>query len=116
MKTILTIMLLLTSGISFGFVTKEKSGNLAKEQHTKIPKVSYTLPGKELVSLAGKILYKKTPQEDMYLYLLRPERKTKKPLPAIIYFTGGGWVNGSVDSQIANAAWFRDQGIIGITA
>ena len=68
------------------------------------------------MSLAEKILYKKTPQEDLYLYLLRPLRKTKKPLSAIVYFTGGGWVEGSVDSQIANAAWFRDHGIIGITA
>lgn len=83
---------------------------------TAIPKVSYTLPGKEIVALAEKILYKKCPQEDMYFYLLRPEGSGKNPLPAIVYFTGGGWVNGSVDSQIPNAAWFRDHGIIGITA
>jgi acetyl esterase len=42
--------------------------------------------------------------------------RTKKNLPAIVYFTGGGWVNGEVEAQIANAAWFRDHGIIGITA
>lgn len=81
-----------------------------------LPLVSYTLPGTQLMALAEKILYKKTLQEDMYLYLLRPAGKHKKPLPAIIYFTGGGWVSGSVDSQIPNAAWFRDQGIIGIGA
>jgi acetyl esterase/lipase len=32
----------------------------------------------------------------MYLYLLRPMSKTDKVLPAIVYFTGGGWVNGNV--------------------
>jgi acetyl esterase len=37
-------------------------------------------------------------------------------LPAIVYFTGGGWVGGDVEGQIPNAAWFRDQGIIGIDA
>lgn len=109
-------MILLASGISFGFVIDIKSNSQTQQQPAKIPKVSFTLPGKELMSLSEKIIYKKTPQEDLCLYLLRPERKTKKALPAIIYFTGGGWVNGTVDSQIANAAWFRDQGIIGITA
>lgn len=79
-------------------------------------KVSYTLSGKNLEALAEKILYKKTPQEDMYLYLLRPLSKTNKPLPAIVYFTGGGWVNGDVEGQIPNPAWFRDKGIIGIEA
>ena len=79
-------------------------------------KVSYTLSNKNLVNLAEKILYKKTPQEDMYMYLLRPNTKSKKALPAIVYFTGGGWVRGTVESQIANPAWFRDHGIIGIQA
>ncbi len=83
---------------------------------TVIPEVSYILPGDSLVSLAESYLYKKTPQEDMYLYLLRPTGKSGKALPAIVYFTGGGWVDGRVSYQIANAAWFRDHGIIGITA
>lgn len=98
--------------------TSVSSGDVigSKQSLMKLPNVSYTLSGVELVALAEKILYKKCPQEDMYLYLLRPEGSSKKPLPAIVYFTGGGWVNGSVDSQIPNAAWFRDHGIIGITA
>lgn len=77
---------------------------------------SYKLPGTTLKALAEKYLYKKTPQGDLYLYLLRPVNKAKKSLPAIVYFTGGGWVNGNVEGQIANAAWFRDHGIIGIDA
>jgi|GEM_PF-126883 len=77
---------------------------------------SYKLSGRSLTALAEKILYKKTPQENMYLYLLRPIVKTKRELPAIVYFTGGGWVDGNVEGQIPNAAWFRDQGIIGIDA
>jgi acetyl esterase/lipase len=79
-------------------------------------KESYKLSGKNITALAEKILYKKTPQEDMYLYLLRPKVKRQKNLAAIVYFTGGGWVNGNVEGQIPNAAWFRDQGIIGIEA
>lgn len=77
---------------------------------------SYRLSELNLIDLAEKILYKKTPQEDLYLYILRPLNAKKKDLPAIIYFTGGGWINGNVAYQIPNAAWFRDHGIIGITA
>ncbi|MFN8257775.1 MAG: alpha/beta hydrolase [Bacteroidales bacterium] len=77
---------------------------------------SYLISGKNLTALAQKILYKKTPQEDLYLYVLNPLHKMKIALPAIVYFTGGGWVGGAVEYQIANAAWFRDNGIIGITA
>ena len=79
-------------------------------------KESYKLSGANLMALAEKILYKKTPQGDMYMYLLRPAGGSKEPLPAIVYFTGGGWVGGDVEGQIPNAAWFRDQGIIGIDA
>lgn len=77
---------------------------------------SYKLTGRNLAALAEKILYKKTPQEDMYMYLLRPLHQTTKALPAIVYFTGGGWVGGDVYGQIPNPAWFRDHGIIGIEA
>jgi acetyl esterase len=77
---------------------------------------SYKLSGENLAALAEKVLYKKTPQEDMYLYILRPLVKSQKALPAIVYFTGGGWVNGDVYGQIPNPAWFRDHGIIGIEA
>lgn len=75
---------------------------------------SYKLSGKKLESLAEKILYKQTLQGELYMYLLRPVSYCKKPLPAIVYFSGGAWVGGSVESQIANPAWFRDLGIIGI--
>jgi acetyl esterase len=93
------------------------SQSISDKSHKNVmPAQSYTLTGDQLVSLAEKYLYKKTPQEDMYLYLLRPAGRTKKALPAIVYFTGGGWVDGMVAYQIANAAWFRDHGIIGITA
>ncbi len=76
---------------------------------------SYKLPGKSLVTLAEKILYKKTPQGDLYFYLLRPLNKSDKPLPAIVDFHGGSWVGGSVDMLISSSAWFRDHGMIAIT-
>lgn len=102
--------------ISSKLLTEQK--NRLKDTVTSLAGVqeSYKLSGKNLTALAEKILYKKTTQEDMYLYLLRPDEKKEKALPAIVYFTGGGWVSGNVEGQIPNAAWFRDHGIIGIDA
>jgi acetyl esterase len=109
-KNMKRILLLVFSGL----LSWQLSAQLAGK--SKDYSESYKLPGDTLKALAEKILYKKTPQEDMYLYLLRPAGKVSMPLPAIVYFTGGGWVSGNVEGQIPNPAWFRDHGIIGIDA
>lgn len=80
------------------------------------PNATYTQSGEDLMRSAEKILFKKTPQEDLHLYVLRPAHLAPGPLPAIVYFAGGGWVNESVAAQIPVAAWFRDHGLIAITA
>ncbi|MDP3432742.1 MAG: hypothetical protein Q8T04_07240 [Bacteroidota bacterium] len=95
----------------FFFILIIISGNLSAQTPFSSEKIdsatslstvqdSYKLSGKNLAALAEKILYKTTPQEEMYLYILRPLGKKKKALPAIVYFTGGGWVNGNVYGQI----------------
>jgi acetyl esterase len=80
------------------------------------PSNTFLIPGDTLCATAEKVVYKKTPQGELLLYILRPEINRTAPLPAIVYFTGGGWVGGEPRDQIANAAWFRDRGMIGITA
>lgn len=77
---------------------------------------TYLNPDTELLDSAEKILYKETPQEKLHLYLLRPADRPARPVAAIVYFTGGGWVKGRPTGMIGNAAWFRDLGIIGIAA
>jgi acetyl esterase len=98
------------------FFCKCGKSNPSNSKENKLPTVSFTLPGEELMKLAEKYRYKKTPQADLCLNLLHPEEKAKGAIPTIVYFCGGGWVDGNVAPQIPNAAWFRDQGIIGITA
>lgn len=115
MKQLLIIGLLL---ISCGIVTAQTVTSAQScDSVTSLTSVkeSYKLSGRNLVALSEKILYKKTPQTDLYLYLLRPSVHTRKALPAIVYFFGGGWVGGDVSAQIPTAAWFRDHGIICIT-
>jgi len=115
MKQLFFIILILFSGTLFGKTPflPEKPDSATSLSAVK---ESYKLSGHHLAALAGKVLYKETPQEDLYLYILRPQIKSETALPAIVYFTGGGWVNGNVYGQIPNPAWFRDHGIIGIEA
>lgn len=115
MKKLFILFLILLTGTlqaQTSFV-REKTDSVTSLENVKW---SYKLSGRNLAALAEKILYKKTPQADLYLYILRPLGKHKNPLPAIVYFTGGGWVGGDVYGQIPNPAWFRDHGIIGIEA
>ena len=109
---ILPVIFFILADTSFAVNDTVKKVTLIKQTDSLI----YTLPGTELVAMAQKILYKKTPQEDMYLYVLYPAGNKKKLLPAIVYFTGGGWNTGNVADEIPTAAWFRDHGLIGITA
>ena len=121
-RKVLILLLILFSGALPGWhrvpLSCAGSGNGQFEPGSSLDAIqeSYQLPGKSLVGFAEKLLYKKTPQEDMYLYLLPPRGRVKRALPAIVYFVGGGWVNGNVEYQIPNAAWFRDHGIVAITA
>lgn len=100
--------------ICFGITLFAQSGMALKP--AVLPGVSYVLSGDTLVNLAEKHVYKNTAQGDLSLYILYPETNNKKPVAAVIYFFGGGWVKGTVNGQIANAAWFRDHGIVGICA
>ena len=70
----------------------------------------------DLLARTEKILYKRTPQEDLYFYLMRPHKAPKAPLPVIVYFSGGGWNANNVTWTIQECAWFRDHGIIAIAA
>ena len=71
-------------------------------------------PRGDLLAASEKFLYKKTPQEDLYAYLLRPVGGKQQPRPAILYFSGGGWSANNVTWVIQECAWFRDHGIIAI--
>lgn len=115
MKKLLFVLLILLSGTLFA-ETPFAPAKPDSATSLSTVKDSYLLSGRHLAALAQKVRYKETPQEDLYLYILRPQIKSDKALPAIVYFTGGGWVAGDVYGQIPNPAWFRDHGIIGIEA
>ena len=71
----------------------------------------------ELLATADPHVYKRTPQGELSLYVLRPAaRFRRRPTMAVVYFTGGAWRHGGPENMIANAAWLRDCGAVGISA
>ena len=64
---------------------------------------------------AERVVYKTTEQGELALFVLRPA-VADRPLPAVVYFTGGGWKSGEPHHMVGNAAWFRDRGVVGIAA
>ena len=86
MKQLLFILLILFSGTLSATTPflPEKSGSATLLSSVK---ESYKLSGYHLAALARKVLYKETPQEDLYLYILHPQIKSETALPAIVYFT-----------------------------
>lgn len=95
------------------FPVMERDAGLYRISFTTRPK-NHLMQRGDLLAAAERILYKKTPQEDLYCHLLRPMGDAKTARPAILYFSGGGWNANNVTWVIQECAWFRDHGVIGI--
>ena len=70
----------------------------------------------ELLATAEPHVYATTPQGELSLFVLPRKRVASATTMAVVYFTGGGWRHGSPENMIANAAWLRDRGAVGIVA
>ena len=84
MKKVLVVLLICLNSAFFS--AAEPFSIVKSDSVTSLSQVkeSYKLSGHHLAALAEKVLYKKTPQEDLSLYILRPQVKSGKALPAIV--------------------------------
>jgi acetyl esterase len=65
----------------------------------------------------AEVVYKKTPQADLKLHLYRPaDWKASDKRPAIVFFFGGGWKNGSHVQFTHQAEYFASRGLVCATA
>ena len=62
------------------------------------------------------ILYKKTQSTDLKLHVFNPKINIQKKRPAIIFFFGGGWNNGSPEQFYKQARYFSNLGIVSFSA
>lgn len=63
------------------------------------------------------IRYKQIDTVNLYLEIYRPEKKEiRKPLPAIVFFFGGGWRNGDRHHFLEQAKYFSKRNMVCILA
>ncbi|MCX5685334.1 MAG: alpha/beta hydrolase, partial [Planctomycetota bacterium] len=60
-----------------------------------------------------EFVYKKTPQGDLKIYVhLPPDWKATDKRPAIVFFFGGGWTNGTVGQFLPQATYLASRGMV----
>ena len=66
---------------------------------------------------ADKQLYKHTPNARLHLHLFFPtEHRGADRRPAIVFFFGGSWVNGTPKQFVPHCRYLASRGMVGITA
>jgi acetyl esterase/lipase len=63
-----------------------------------------------------EVVYKKTPQAELKLHIYYPEQKGGQPLPAILFFFGGGWTGGNHGHFATHSKYLASRGMIAVTA
>ena len=61
------------------------------------------------------IIYKKTNNKNMFLYITYPKTE-KNNLPCIVFFNGGGWVSRKMEQFDSYCKYFANKGFICIRA
>lgn len=62
------------------------------------------------------ILYKKVKKDKLYLHMFYPKKKSKKRVPAAIFFFAGGWSSGNAKQFYPQAQHLAEKGMVGISA
>ncbi|MFN7562645.1 MAG: alpha/beta hydrolase fold domain-containing protein [Prosthecobacter sp.] len=75
----------------YGRSDMNRNDSLSLEELSKVTVPTLSSKGEQKLNL----LYKKTAEEDLYLDLYYPEKRSTTKLPIIIYTHGGGWTTGS---------------------
>lgn len=63
-----------------------------------------------------EVVYKSSPQAELKLHMYAPETSTSELLPAVLFFFGGGWVNGSHKHFAPHSKYLASRGMIAVTA
>lgn len=63
-----------------------------------------------------EIVYKSVGGMDLKLHVFDPAPDTKKPMPAIVFFFGGGWSGGSPEQFYHQSNYLAAQGVLAISA
>jgi len=86
---------------------------IASRWHDALKKV---LPAPPAWREPKVVVYKKTKQRDLSLSIFSPGgKKPESPVPAIVYFFGGGWAQGTPIQFYRECNYFSDRGMVAIS-
>lgn len=89
------------------------SPSIAQEKAKKRPAPKLT----EQAIRSEQRLYRKTPEGELFLHLyFPPDWKKADARPAIVFFFGGGWKNGSYQQFVPQAEYFASRGLVAASA
>lgn len=64
-------------------------------------------------TLPERVIYKRIDTLELYMDVYRPEQAGKgEPLPAMVFFFGGGWIRGSTEQFRPHAEYFSKRGLV----
>ena len=87
---------------------------LSAQAQQKVPKQSGEHP--PVITGASVETYRRVGDTELKLWIFNPERKDAKPLPAIVFFFGGGWSSGTPTQFEKQSLHFASRGMIAIVA
>ena len=109
-----TVSILLTALI-LGAAALVPPDNAAAKPKKKAGKSKWG--GPDLTGVRKReIVYKKASGIDLKLHVFEPEKKPDKPVAAIVFFFGGGWVGGTPSQFFRQSAYLAQRGMVAMSA
>jgi acetyl esterase/lipase len=73
-------------------------------------------PQPETISGATSHVYKSVDGIDLRIHVFGPQTLNGSPVPAIVFFFGGAWTNGSVEQFVPQAKYLANRGMVAAVA
>ena len=90
--------------------TPVSAAGIAKDEVATIPGSQITMEGSD------KVIYKKTEQGDLYLFIFKPQGwKAADKRSVIVFFHGGAWVHGSPVQFEKQCRYLASRGMVAVT-
>ena len=91
--------------------------DLRHAQSAKSGKNKAAKTGKHAEPTGTPHVYKKVGDRELKLYVYQPDgKKPETPLPAIVFFHGGGWVGGGPAQFLHHCEYLAKRGMVAIEA
>ena len=96
-----------------GDSNRQKNGDLAGRSSSQNPSGQFVYPPP--LKSAEEHVYKSVGDVQLRLWVYRPSTVSAAPVPAVVFFFGGGWSSGSPQQFEQHCEYLKSRGMVGIT-